>query len=343
MEATSKKLIVSLAGVDDIDDIRDFIDSEWKQGHILARNRAFFQYEHQHNAQVNFVISRNEDNEIMGVLGFIPSAVGELSDVSTVIWKVSKKSKNPILGVQLLNFLKQVKGVRNVLSVGINEKTIGIYKYLGMYTDKLAQFVLINPKINLENFKIAKINKSIDYFGMMSQQSEYRIKLIEQEPTYLDFAFEEYKENIPYKNREYFIKRYFRHPIYKYNVYSIYFHEKSIGVFVTRVQEYNASKVLRVVDFIGKQEQILSIGNYLRDLMVKENYEYADFYCFGIDKTILQNAEFQEVSHFSDEIIIPNYFAPFQQKNIMINFFVDTREIHSLRIFKADGDQDRPN
>ena len=42
-----------------------------------------------------------------------------------------------------------------------------------------------------------------------------------------------------------------------------------------------------------------------------------------------------------DVIIIPNYYEPFEQKNIDINFSTNIHE--GFRMFKGDGDQDRPN
>ena len=43
------------------------------------------------------------------------------------------------------------------------------------------------------------------------------------------------------------------------------------------------------------------------------------------------------------DIVIPNYFEPFIQENISISYFTDSQNLENLRIFKADGDQDRPS
>ncbi len=342
VEVIFNNVNISLASLNDITDIMSFINSEWKEGHILARDQDFFRYEHQSKDQINFVISKDENMEINGVLGFIPSALEEDSDVCTVIWKVSKNSQNPILGIELLQFLQKEKRVRTVLSVGINKKTIGIYKYLGMYTDSLNQFVMINK--NIQEFKIAKVNelKVFDSISV-SFDENYVIKLVKKEFDLSDFNFEKHQNNIPFKNKKYFAKRYFRHPIYKYDVYGAYFMDKLVSLIVTRVQSYNESKVLRIVDFIGEEKCLLSFGKFISELIIKEGYEYADFYCFGLDKEVLNNAGFQLIDPFNDELIIPNYFAPYLQKNIPIYFFVDTNKIESLKLFKAEGDQDRPN
>lgn len=333
---------ISLGSLNDVADIMLFINSEWKQGHILARDKDFFRYEHQSKDQINFVISKDENMKINGVLGFIPSALEEVSDVCTVIWKVSKNSQNPILGIQLLQFLQKEKSVRIVLSVGINKKTMGIYKYLGMYTDSLNQFVMINK--NIQEFKIAKVNELADFNSIsVSLDLNYDIKLVNQGSDLSDFNFEEYKQNIPFKNRKYFCKRYFEHPIYQYDVYGAYLGDNCVGLIVTRVQSHDESKVLRIVDFIGEEKCLLSFGKFISELIIKEGYEYADFYCFGLNQELLNNAGFDLIDPFEKDLIIPNYFAPYLQKNIPIYFFADTNNIESLKFFKADGDQDRPN
>ena len=65
--------------------------------------------------------------------------------------------------------------------------------------------------------------------------------------------------------------------------------------------------------------------------------------CYGFNEETLSKAGFRKINLESEEIIAPNYFSPFIQENIKINFMADTKEINKLRICKADGDQDRPN
>jgi len=43
-------------------------------------------------------------------------------------------------------------------------------------------------------------------------------------------------------------------------------------------------------------------------------------------------------------LIIPNYFEPFKRINIDLNYaYKDLKKDSPVRLFKADGDQDRPN
>jgi hypothetical protein len=333
---------ISLASVNDVPEIMSFINSEWKEGHIMAKDQDFFLYEHQNRDQVNFVISKDKDMQINGVLGFIPTALDEDSDVATVIWKVAKNNDNPILGIQLLQYLKDLKGIRTVLSVGINKKTIGIYNYLGMHTNSLDQFVMLNNDI-LE-FNIARVAQLSHFDNVeLSLPKNYVIKPINDDLELQGFDFERYRQNIPFKNLKYFSKRYFHHLIYRYDIYGAFFKNEIVGLIVTRIQSYNESQAVRIVDFIGDEKCFVDFGRFIGELILKKGYEYADFYCFGLDKDTLNNAGFHMVDPLQDELIIPNYFAPFVQKNVPIYFFADTEKINNVKLFKADGDQDRPN
>ena len=66
-------MLISLASLNDVEDIMSFINSHWKSNHILSRNEMFFRYEHQYNNYINFIIAKNED-KIVAVLGFIQTS-----------------------------------------------------------------------------------------------------------------------------------------------------------------------------------------------------------------------------------------------------------------------------
>ncbi len=336
-------VIITIANVNDIKDIMAFINLEWKEGHILARDEAFFRYEHQNNKQINFVVARDKKRKnIIGILGFIRYSSSNISDISTVIWKVIKDSNSPLFGIELLKFLQKTEYVRTLFSIGINYKTIGIYSYLGMYTNYLKHFAIVNS--NLNEFKIAKIGDLKTKINLIKFTTGLKVvKIIKDVKELYKFKFDNFQDYIPYKNKEYYLKRYFGHPIYKYEVFGVYNMDEIETLFVLRVDSFNEARVIRVVDFLGLENNISILAKFLTNLILKENYEYADFYCFGLDQDNLKNSGFHLIESNSDELIIPNYFNPFVQKNIQIHFFANTKDVHLLRFFKADGDQDRPS
>ena len=101
--------------------------------------------------------------------------------------------------------------------------------------------------------------------------------------------------------------------------------------------------VLRIVDYIGVDSHLKYVSRYLYSIIKQNNYEYADFMCFGFSNKELLNAGFLKVDYENKNLVIPNYFNPFIQENTKIYFFADTAKIERVRFVKADGDQDRPS
>ena len=63
------------AVLDDIPLIMEFIGQYWKENHILAVNRSFFEYEMVQGENVNFIIAvSKQTGRIEGIHGFIPAS-----------------------------------------------------------------------------------------------------------------------------------------------------------------------------------------------------------------------------------------------------------------------------
>ena len=46
-------------------------------------------------------------------------------------------------------------------------------------------------------------------------------------------------------------------------------------------------------------------------------YEYLDFYCYGVNERIIKTAGFEK-NNFNKKIIVPNYFEPFEKRNVKL-------------------------
>ena len=320
---------IRLANLNEVDQIMDLIDSYWEKNHLFARDKNFFMYTHQDNLAINYVISL-DDNKITGILGFIKYSN---EDIATILWCV-KKGTSPVLGVELLQFMKGMSVF--MFSLGIKQKTIGVYNYLDIYTNYLEQFIIVNHTI--KNYKILEIESRPVLHDFIRHEG-YLLKEI----TNSDFDFNFDSDYLPHKNRAYFIKRYFNHPIYHYTIFGIYKNSVLTSLIVTREVVFGSSKILRIMDYLGDEKDLVFISNHLYNIIVEHSYEYIDFMCFGFDYSILQLAGFTKIDLESKKIIAPNYFSPFIKKNIKLNFMADTKEINKLRICKADSDQDRPS
>ena len=332
-------LEIKFAKLLDTDNIMKFIHNHWKNNHILSIDKDLFLYEYQDKDMINFVIATDYKNNIYGILGFIKSSNNN-SDIWAAMWKAIKHDNHPMLGVELLEYLRNSSKYNKLTCSGINTNVIPIYNYLGFYTDYLHQYVMINT--NLKNFNILKIKDAI-YSRKLNFIENTKYSLTEIEENQLNFNFKNDNNSVPCKGKKYFVKRYYNHPIFKYTVFGIFKEEAISSVIVTREVVVGNSKVLRIMDYLGNENDIVYISKYLYRIVIDNDYEYIDFMCYGFNNDNLERACFTKINLESNDLIVPNYFSPFLQENIKINFMADTKEIDKLRICKADGDQDRPN
>lgn len=334
-------MTIRQALVQDLPRLMDFVEVEWKSGHIFARDESFFRYEYQRGEALNFIVSENDEGNINGMLGFIPSSTEANSDVWTTMWKVSRNTSNPVLGIHLLQYLK-AQGHRMVMSLGINHKTIGIYHYLGYATGSMNHHFL--PNKTLRSFKMSKIPPEEAYIKRHFLRSQdVTLSVITWKNIPIDFFSREICDIQPKKDLDYVRRRYFEHPIFRYVVYGVYRDNRLVTLLVTRVVCVETASALRLVDVIGDESVLPWITHEFDAMLVQDGLEYMDLVSYGLDETMLQRACLSKLDLSADKIVIPNYFQPFMQKNVTIHFFVDGEISTNLRLFKADGDQDRPS
>ncbi len=327
------------ADVSDIDKLMMFIDKNWQTGHILSINRELFEYEFlKENGDVNFLMAIDrEKGTIEGVIGFLETAYNQNNtDIWTSIWKV-RDGNMLFLGAELQRRLENKEGIRYVMGIGDNPKTSAriLKKKFGRNIIKLKHYYILS---NCEQFYIAKIvYRDKIYNKRKLDKKIFEINSIEQLTSIIDFN--NCYDVVPLKNCEYYEKRFFRHPIYNYKIYAIEDNDCIGAFFVIRIQKYIDRKVLRVVDYFGDEKLIEDMGIWLKEKIDNEEFEYADFFCYGFEHDYFVNGGFSLLKEH-DENIIPDYFSPFEQRNIDI--LCDYPNV-DVRICKADGDQDRPN
>lgn len=313
-----------------------YLNEHWKRNHILSLNEELLNWQHKEEKGYNFVILKNKDEEIDGVLGFIPtfqydSNLKSQKDYWLVIWKAS--SKKNFNGLDLLKYFRKTKKPNSFAAIGNGEIAQKIYEVLKFKTGVLNHYYILNDKI--KNFNIAEV-KNID-IKINQEKSCFFIEKI-KDINELKTIFDIYK---PYKTVKYVINRYLNHPIYKYQLYGIYDDNKKLySTIITRKIEHNNSYCLRIVDVYGKLDNLSNLYKEFQNLLKKENSEYIDIYNYGIDDRVFYNIGFEK--RINDEIIIPNYFEPYECKNIEIKFAYKSC-YNEYVIFKGDSDQDRPN
>lgn len=333
-----KECVIRKAEYEDIPAIMKFIDCYWKKGHILAKSRCYFEYQHYYDREVSFVIAEEPVNkELEGILGYIIySEKADERDLFGVIWKV-RSNNYPMLGMKIQLFAMRNLGARSFSGIGLNQSTLDMHRRWGAVIGKLKQYYILADK---EQYNIAEVENL--------KKAEYNTKLEQFELRHMNFEeellevceIEKHNGKVPRKSVQFVKHRYFNNPVYTYIKYVVYQGEKRLGILILREIECNNSKVLRIVDYLGDVYAIAHIGKELKDILLEKGYEYIDFYLHGIDDQILADAGFVERCE-TDKNIIPNYFEPFVQENVDLDFYTTSK--NDIILFKGDGDQDRPN
>lgn len=330
---------IRLAKYDEIPLIMAFIEENWKKGHILARDRGFFEYEFlEEDGTVNVLIAIDRKKQTIEAMQGILKASRDKShlDIWGSCWKVLPGNM-PMLGFEVWNQCTIQTGARYQLGIGGNPNTAKIVLERMLHTKliKMKHYYILND--SKKNFQIAKIVNKEKMHKISSPQ--FLVERIYDEEQFISFYPDiDNPEAVPYKDAWYLTKKYFQHPIYRYEVYRISDQGKTQSFFAIRLQECGTSKAARMVEYVGDSAAIAYTGNFFVNYLEENNCEYIDFYNYGFTEQSLLAAGFIQRTE-DDANIIPNYFHPFVQENIDIWIM---QPIDGAIYCKADGDQDRP-
>ncbi len=335
-------LKIELCSLGELPKLLEFINNSWKENHALSSSKSLMDWQHLNidDSCYNFLIAKDSDTEkILGILGFINTAqfdkeLLENGDYYGAIWKID--NTNPLaigLGHSLFKKLLKLPHFKNFGAIGISNDTINYMKVIHYKVEKLTQYYILNDSIS--DFKIAIKNNPVKFLNAR-RSSDFKLKRIEKLDDIVIQSI--YK---PAKTTTFLINKYQRHPIYQYNFYGIINKEKTVAVLVVRKITLNNCSCLRIVDCVGNLSTIDSLYHDFQQLLVSENAEFIDFYNYGIEASVFQAMGFKARME-DDSNVIPNYFEPFEQKNVTIHCAFNSNDPNYV-FFKGDSDQDRPN
>lgn len=330
---------ISIAKFSDQKKISNFIKKNWDKNHILAKNKFYFNYLYQKGEKLNFLICKDKKNNLIGILGYIQSSSTKPISIWTTMWMV-KKNTNLMVGIQMLLKLINYKKFLCIMSLGINKKTVEIYKYLKFKTGVLNHHFI--PNNRLKKKTISKIPNNIKNKIIKVSDKNLVVKEIDIYEIKNKFKFKKYQNVYPFKDLNYVKKKFYDHPINRYKFCGVYRKNELISFLIFRIQGLEKSKCIRILDFYGKETYLKYLTNYIINSADYEASEYIDFYNYGLREKSLKDAGFLKKNEFGDKIIIPDFFNPFKKKNRDIYFFINKKNKYKFRFFKGDGDQDRP-
>lgn len=329
---------------EDLPRLLTFIDTYWKKNHILVRSKEIldFQYYNCEEDKYDFVLAENtQTGELDGIRGWIrvakyDPALAEYDEVWSAVSKVRTDVENneiKVLGSYLWRYLEKHKGFG---TVGISRFSLAMHTAIRHKTCSLEQYFILNRET--KEYKIAVVPSNYQN-PFISIKSNWHLCKIEDINAVDEDAVPAYYR--PFKSKTYLINRFAKHPVYKYHFYGIFEGEKLRSILVGKFVEINGGKILRIVDVLGSLEDVDNLYEDFQTIMHETGSEYVDFLCFGIEDLVFQRMGFDKLNPEQDELIIPNYFEPFEAKNIVINGAYKPAERYCM--FKADADQDRPS
>ena len=331
--------------IDEFDELIEFIDTYWRKNHVFVLSKEMFDFQHLNlrDNRYDFIIAKHrESGEIHSALGFVTTQQFDENIKDVVVWPAIWKTRDDIkvkgLGVSLFYYLKEHVAIDSIAALGISEIALSIYKHWNFETGKIRHYILPNHKLN--NYYLCDNLNKIASVSM--DDDTLKLKEIDcDEYENIDASEEVFSDLNKYKSKKYYANRFFHHPIYKYVFYSIG-QDDVKAIMIARICGHEGHDCLRIVDYIGDVSHLKAVGNQLNELMEKNQYEYIDFVEVGLDDRKLSEAYFVDKETI-EGLVVPNYFEPFEKRNIYLDYSLKTVSGYKAEFFKADSDQDRPN
>ena len=337
---------VHFCAKDEVEDLVDFINRYWRENHIFVLSRKLLDWQHfdAKNQRYNFVIAKyRTTGEVHSILGFVPTSQFDPSIQRSEIWPCIWKSRPDIhrkgLGVSLYYFLKENLEIETISILGISETALSIYKHWNFSTGKIKQYYLSNPG----HQEILSRNRETSMENAKNTPGWCLKALPFDEYKCIDAKSELFSFLDNYKSKAYYMNRYYKHPIYHYCFWAVMHGSRIMAIVIARECGTEESTCLRIVDYAGDFSYMSNIGYDLKKLLLQNNYEYIDMLSYGFADDLFTKAGFIRRA-VNSETVIPNYFEPFLQQNIDLDFaYKSTKADYRFILFKADADQDRPN
>lgn len=345
---TATNLRMDYCSVEDIPRLRQYLLQYWASDHVLASDGDLLDWQHfdEDHDQYNYVLAWSDGEDLpIGVLGFIPTARYDraLAGHNTMwlaLWSVREDVRVGGLGIRLLNFALQSQAYEAFGTIGISHATETLLRAYGCKAGAMNHHYM--PAAHRETFVIMKPSGRLSEPAVTTGVS--MVAMSRDEVTSLEgrLTIGDRADTTPVKSATYFANRYFDHPSYVYSVWALQHGDAFIGLVAARVVEANGSSALRIVDYLGPTNGLLGSYDAIQAMLRTLDAEYADLLNFGLPIEFMKQAGF-ELKEPEGDAVVPDYFEPFEQRNVVKRFVFKPPSGGNFMLFKADADQDRPN
>ncbi len=343
-------IAVRFAEPADRDALIAFIRDYWSSNHVFVHAPEVFDWQYWQNADRLNMVFAHSDNTILGVLGFIPmgrfdSALGD-TDIMLALWKVRDDLAPPGLGIRLLKFIQTQLKPRMIGAIGISEMVVPIYRALGFTLDRLHHAALFNPFLSGKMLIASGVPDFALSNGSKLSAGDWHLEQIREidSPQISAKIDKIARTNLPIKSLTYLQTRYLDHPYYQYGLGLLWRQNELESIVVWRRVECNGAHILRIVDIVGETGWLAHGQALLLPLVQECEAEYIDLMQAGTADEVLQAGGWISPD-WAPGLILPNYFAPFEMRNVTIKlcYRLFAGNDNPIRLYRADSDQDRPN
>ena len=326
---------------DNIKLFKKFVAAYWQKKHIFVNDDKVFNWQYKKRINYNFFIAK-KFNSLIGAQGFIPlnhfDKNLDKNQIFLAFWRVIE-GKHIGVGFKLQRAIVNECKPKFIGIIGVHERVHNFFKWLDFKVEKMDHHVLLSKFVN--KFNIAKLNN----YKILYKKKRRDFSLVKLNTKNIKSLLGDkfYSIQLPRKSNNYIINRYLKHPFYKYLVYLIISKKSPEALMVIRPIKINDNFVLRFIDFIGSGKSFLLTYDASIQLLDMYKAEYIDIYSYGISNKIFKQAGYID-RYKEKDLIIPSNFEPFEQKNVDIFCaFKANYKNKIIKLFKGDGDGDRPN
>lgn len=321
--------VLRLAAPDEAGRVVEFVNANFDWKLPLVNRREYFDFYYRSGDALQFALAEL-DSKLVAVAGYIRAANAPDADIWVSVW-VATKGHNGV-GLELMAALPRLTGASVVACNNIRPKTMAFYRFLGWHADRVGHFYRL---AGLPEYRLARVSDP----AVLPAGGDLALEPVESAAALEALGMPE-SPHTPRKDAWYLQRRYFAFPHLTYQVYAARENGRLVAYLVCRVVDSGQGKALRIADFVGDAALLPRLGSAIDGLLRQSGAEYAECYCAGVDASIMAAAGFCERRE-GDANILPNYLQPPLFENTEYYYF--TSDPDRFVLFKADGDQDRPN
>jgi hypothetical protein len=344
----ASQLRIGFCSKDEAPSLCQYLQKYWASDHVLATDRALLDWQHFDASQnrYNYILAWSSDDALpAGILGFIPTARydAKLIHRNTLwlaLWSVREDVRVGGLGIRLLNAVLRSQPHEAFGTIGISRATEALLRAFGCTAGVMNHHYM--PVAQRTEFAILKPSGAS--LAPADRAGVTLVPLRRDEVMGLEgrLQIDDRAAMKPAKSAVYFANRYFSHPSFNYTVWALKRGARVIGLMASRLAHASGSRAFRIVDYFGPPDGLVGCYDALQHQLRLQDAEYADLLNFGLPVEYMNRAGFL-LKDQDGEAIVPDYFEPFERRNVIKRFVFKPPAGAEFVLFKADADQDRPN